>query len=86
MLFVFTDFFSNLTIDKSYDDSNQNCEHHDIDGMAVLHDQFPILFQIFSDEGEEGVPYSCSDDGIDDELGQIHFSHQPAPVGTDGFN
>jgi len=43
--------------------------------MAIFHYEFSILFQIFSDEGEERIPESCTDDSIDDELGQIHFSH-----------
>jgi hypothetical protein len=72
---MFAIFLSDLTIDKSSDNSNQNSQNNYIHGMTILHDQFPILFEIFSDEGEKRVPEPCADDGIDDEFGQIHFPH-----------
>lgn len=61
--------FPKLTIDKSSDDSNQNSEYDDIDGMTVFHDELSILFQVFTDEREEGVSHTCADDSIDNEFG-----------------
>ena len=64
-----------MTIDKSHDDADDNCKHDDVDDLAVFHDEFPILFEIFPDKGEKGIPESCTDDGIDDEFGHIHLPH-----------
>jgi len=72
---MFTIFFADLTIDKSSDNSNQNNHYHDIYNLTILHDQFSIFFQIFSNEGEKRVPKSRTDHCIDDKFGQIHFSH-----------
>lgn len=43
--------------------------------MTIFHDQFPILLQIFSHQGQKRIPESCADDGVDAEFGQVHPSH-----------
>ncbi len=68
LFFIFSVFFSQLTIDESYDKSDQNYQHNDIYGMAIFHYQFSVLFQIFPDKRQKGISESCADDGIDDEL------------------
>lgn len=74
-LFLFMIFFSNLTIDKSSNNSNQDSQNYDIHYLAIFHNQFSIFFEIFPDEGQKGISEPCADDSIDDEFGQIHLSH-----------
>jgi len=80
--------FFELTVDKSSYDSNENDYYNDIHNFTIFHDEFPIFFEIFPDDSEKGISESRTDSRIDDEFGQIHFSHsrrQRNKMSDDGY-